>query len=194
MVVKTAFKLFGRILRWQLFENFNSISFLYFDWELIGLLTRVFSQFRPNTLLRFQRNCFLKGFFEIHFVFYIFSNFQLKYLDFTHQIRTSLSTLLSNSLQEIFNYNFLQERLIFFFIFGLWPKVLLTFHDELYARLPKLLFALLDEDFSEWKSLLKKYSFSNLDQLFSKLFDKFWAKWLKLFSTGRGLCWAIFVQ
>ena len=96
------------------FDNFNSISFLYFHWELIGLLTRVFSQFRPNTLLRFHRNCLLKRFFEIHFVSYVFSNFQLKYLDFTHQIRTSLSTLLSNSLQEIINDYVFQERLIFF--------------------------------------------------------------------------------
>ena len=101
-----------------------------------------------------------------------------------------MSTLLSNSLQEIFNDNFLQERLIFFFIFGLWPKVLLTFHDELYARLPKQRFALLDEDFMEWNFFLEEYVLSN-DlwfgwSVFSQMFwEKFRATMSKLLSKYR---------
>ena len=131
------------------FDKINCISFSYFDTKPIGLLTRIFSLFRPNKLLRFHKKCLRMEFCKLFLVFYIFSNFQLKCLDFAHHFRTSLSKLLSNSLEEIVDDNFFQERNNLLFIFGLWPKFALTFYNDLSAGLPKLHLALLDEQFMQ---------------------------------------------
>ena len=93
------------------FDNINSKFFVLWHktfWTFDGQ----FSQFCPNTLLRVHSNGLRMGFFEIYFVFYIISNFELNCSDFAHQNSRSLSTLLSNSLQEIFDDNFLMT--IFF--------------------------------------------------------------------------------
>ena len=85
------------------FYKNKSQFFLHFDRRIIGLLTNLFSQFRPNSFLGVHKNCLRMGFFEIFNVFSTFLNFELKRLDFAHKIRTPLSTLLSKSLEETFD-------------------------------------------------------------------------------------------
>ena len=122
------------------------------------------------------------------FVFYIFSNFELKCLDFAHEIMTSLSTLLPNSHGEIIYEPFFKKGLILFF-FGLWPEFVLTSHNDLSAGLPKLHFALPEEDFMEWNFFLKVYTFSKLfwfgSNVFQKVCKKFHAKLSELLWTCR---------
>ena len=93
------------------------IRFSYLDTKLIGLLKRIFSLFCPNKLLRFYRKCLRMGFCKLFLVFNIFSNFELKYLYFAHEIRTSLSKLLSNSSEEIVDDNAFMKK-FFFYLFS----------------------------------------------------------------------------
>ena len=117
MVVKTAFKEFGRRYWWKLL--------------LIKITLKVFHTLTQN-LLDFWREisrCFVQinfyvftgsvsgwGFFKLFFAFYVFSNLELKCLDFAHESSTSLSKLLPKSLEEIADDIFFQERnsLLFF--------------------------------------------------------------------------------
>ena len=173
------------------FDKINSKFFVLWHktfWTFDGQ----FSQFCPNTLLRVHSNGLRMGFFEIYFVFYIISNFELNCSDFAHQISRSLSTLLSNSLQEIFDDNFLmtiflQEMINLFFVFGVWPKFLLNFHNYLSAGLPKLHFTFLVEDLKECNCFLKRITFSNFtrfgSQIFQNVCEWFRAKISKLVST-----------
>ena len=101
----------------NVFHKINCISFSYFDTKPIGPLTRFFSLFSPNKLLRFHKKCSRMGFCKLFLVFYIFSNFELKCFHFTHEIRTSLSKLLSNFSEEIVDDNFFKKEL-FFFLFS----------------------------------------------------------------------------
>ena len=103
-----------------------------------------FFQFRPNTFLSVNGNCLRMVFFDVFFGFYIFLNFGPKCFDFAHEISTSLSKLLPNSLEEIVEDNFFQEKNNLSFIFGLWPKFLLTLFNDFSAGLPKVHLALLD--------------------------------------------------
>ena len=148
-----------------------------------------FAQFRQNTLLDYpRRNCLRLEFFD-HFVFCIFSNFELKCLDFAPEIKKSLSTLISNSLEEKFDYHFFQESIILLSNVGLWPKFRVTIHIEFSLVLLKLHFALIDKNFIEWNSFSMKYIFANVLRLWSTIFqnvcEKFGAKKSKLLSA----CW-----
>ena len=70
---------------------------------------------------------------------------------------------------------FFQKRINLLFIFGLWPKFLLTFYNDLSAGLPKLHLELLDEHFMQWKLPWEKIlslMFHDLYQFFSKKFVK----------------------
>ena len=90
----------------------------------------------------------------------------------------------------MFDDNFFQNRINRSFIFGLWPKVFLTFHNHLSAGLPKQRFALLDEYFMVRKSFLNEYTFFKVLwfgwTIFQNVCEKFWAKLSKLLSTCRG--------
>ena len=123
------------------------------------------------------------------FGFYIFSNFEQKCLNFDRQLGASLSTLLSNSLQEIFDDKLFQERVSISFIFGLWPKFSPTFHNYFSAGLPKLHFTLLVENLKECNCFLKRITFSNFTRFGSQSFrnvrEWFRAKISKLLSTCR---------
>ena len=84
-----------------------------------------FAQFRPNTFLVYpRRNCLRLEFFD-HFVFCIFSNFELKCLDFAPEIKKSLSTLLSNCLEEKFDYHVFREVLLFYLMSDFDQKIVL---------------------------------------------------------------------
>ena len=170
------------------FDKINSMSFLYFDNKPIGFLMKNFAQFRPITLLDPRTNCLRLEFFD-HFVFCIFSNFELKCLDFAPEIKKSLSTLLSNCLEEQFDYHFFQGSIIFLFNVGLWPKFRVTIHIDFSLVLIKLHVALIDKNFNEWNSFSMKYTFANVLRFWSTIFqnvcEKFWAKKSELLSTCR---------
>ena len=123
------------------------------------------------------------------FGFYIFLNFELKCLDFAHEISTSLSKLLPNSLEEILDDNLFQERKNPSFIFGLWPKFLLTFNNDLSAGLPKILLALLDEHFVQWKFSIRGNTYSDVlwvgSTFFQNVCKNFRLKLLKILSRCR---------
>ena len=89
--------------------------------------------------------------------------------------RVIVSTLLLKSFEELVAVKFFQETNILLFVFQLWPKVLLSFHDTFSVVLPKLQIAILDGDFREWKCCSRKYFFllfQDLEQTFSKGFVK----------------------
>ena len=170
------------------FDKINSMSCLYIDNKPIGFLMKNFAQFRPYTLLDPRTNCLGLEFFDL-FVFCIFSNFELKCLDIVPEIKKSLSTLISNSLEEKFDYHFFQESIILLSNVGLWPKFRVTIHIEFSLVLLKLHFALIDKNFIEWNSFSMKYTFANVLRFWSTIFqnvcEKFWAKKSKLLSA----CW-----
>ena len=130
------------------------------------------------------------------FGFYMFLNFELKCLDFAHEISTSLSKLLSNSLEEIVDDIFFRKQNSLLFIFGLWPKFLLTFNNDLSAGLPKILLALLDEHFAQWKFCFGENTFSDFFLIWINYFPKrLWKLSVEIvknsFKVSRWLCWAI---
>ena len=155
--VKTALKEFGRIYWWKLFLIKLTLLFSVLWQKIYWTFDEFFLAVSSKNNSKCPRELFEYGFFFWLFVgFHIFSKFELKCLDFAHNFETSLSTLLSNSLENTFDEIFLHERINIYFIFGLWPKFLLTFHNEFSAGLPKLHFALLDKDFMERKLFLKE--------------------------------------
>ena len=104
-----------------IFDKINSIGFSYIDRKAIGLWTIIVFQFRPCTLVVVQRYCLRMAFF-ILFVIFIFSNFELKSLDFSQKTRTLLWTLLSNSHEKKVDHNFFQWRVTVFFQFRTLTK------------------------------------------------------------------------
>ena len=117
LVVKTAFKEFGRNYWRKLF--------------LINLTLKIFHTLTQNLLDFWQEfsRCFVQINFYVSagsvsgwgslnsFAFNIFSNFELKWFYFTHEIRTSLSKRLSNFSDEVVDDNFFKKE-IFFCLFS----------------------------------------------------------------------------
>ena len=118
-----------------------------------------------------------------------FENFELKRFDFAHEISTSLSKLLPNSLEEMVEDNFFQEKNNLSFIFGLWPKFLLTLFNDFSAGLPKVHLALLHEHFAQWKFCFRENTFSDVfwfgSTIFQNVCENFRAKLLKILSRCR---------
>ena len=148
-----------------------------------------FFQLRPNTLLSVDGNCLRMVFFDVFIGFHIFLNFELKCLDFAHEISTSLSKLLPNSLEEILDDNLFQERNNPLFIFGLRPKFLPTLYNDFSAGLLKVHLALLDEHFAQWKFCFRENTFSDVfwfgSTIFQNVCEFFRAKLLKILSRCR---------
>ena len=108
-----------------------------------------FAQFRPNTLLFYpRRNCLRLEFFD-HFVFCIFSNFELKCLEFAPEIRSEshwffeqiFSRMLVKNAFKVFRKMFWLQlfykgKLLSFFLATLAEKIL-DFDKKILAVLSK---------------------------------------------------------
>ena len=189
MVVKTAFKKFGRILWWYLFLIKRTLSVFRTLTQNLSHFWRVFLSVPSKYTSKCRRELSEDGVLWRFFGFYIFLNFELKCLDFAHEISTSLSKLLLNSLEEIVEDNFFQERNNLLFIFGLWPKFLPTLYNDFSAGLLKVHLALLDEHFAQWKFCFRENTFSDVfwfgSTIFQNVCEFFRAKLLKILSRCR---------
>ena len=116
-----------------------------------------------------------------------FENFELKRFDFAHEISTSLSKLLPNSLEEMVEDNFFQERnniyLFSDFDQNFFWLCIMTFQQgcqkciwRCYMNTSR------NENFASGKTL--SLMFSDLDQLFSKTFLKTFGRNCSKFFQG----------
>ena len=131
----------------------------------------------------------------IFFVFYIFSNFQEKCLNLAYEIRTSLSTLLPNSHEEMVDDIFFQRRVNVFFYFWTLTKISSDFPRWVIGRVAKTTFCVARWRLFRRKSILERIYFLQSFMIWINYFLKCLWKVLRevvktAFKVSKRLCWA----
>ena len=115
---------------------------------------------------------------------------------FAHEISTSLLTLLSNSLQEIFDDKLFQARANLWFILGLSTKLFLKFWKGCQNCFFRCWMKTSCNENFPWEKILSLIFFFKIWIIYfqERLWKNPWKIGESFFNVSRGLCWSILLQ